>query len=398
MKFSLDEFFDDAGQQIVKFIDDIINKEIGYVGYTLLKLDMIRFDGNGQIKFQMPQDLRTLTKIIRVLGLNSIAEIDTNDIETLLFSMFLSGHYMNLMTQDNNGQVKLRKEYTYPGWEFFSNIYSSFTYLTPDPYYHLVMLQSFINSEMMETRNRVRENIIIFNEQGVDYWFGRTHQDLISLIFTEVAEGMYPSYIEKLKVVSVATIITPDGKVKHIVAINGDTRNQNDPPWRISKFLENTFGSDEILIAYTPQDQDRLFITPELDANPRENHAEVKILELLKNLNIAPNSKIYLSASLQTCITCRVTAWQYEILSDLKNKGITVEIYLGEGQDLLYQNQYSVEFSVRISTRDDFFNTYSPFFEDLENKLGIELDEDVMLLELWNRYRRFVWERLRKRI
>jgi hypothetical protein len=157
MQLSPDEFFDDADQQIVKFIDDIMNKELGYVGYTLLKLGMIRFDGNGQVEFQMPQDLTTIAKIIRVLGINSIAEIGINNIETLLFSMLFSGHYMNLMTIGNDGQIELRKEFTCPGWEFFSDIYSNFTYLTPDPVYHLVMLQTFMNSIHISGRLKLLE-------------------------------------------------------------------------------------------------------------------------------------------------------------------------------------------------------------------------------------------------
>jgi len=138
--------------ELVKRLDDVLNEVLGYVGYTLLKLGFITFDGNEKINFQMPTPTDTQTsreileKIIRVLGLNSIAEFGTNNIETLLFSMLFSGHYMNLMTIGNDGQIELRKEYTYPGWDFFSDIYSSFTYLTLNPVYHLVTLQTFINS------------------------------------------------------------------------------------------------------------------------------------------------------------------------------------------------------------------------------------------------------------
>ena len=165
MQFSQDEFFDDGDQQIVKFIDDIMNKEIGYVGYTLLKLDLIRFDGNGQIMFQIPQDLTTLAKIIRVLGLNSIAELKTSEIsimeylETLIWSMILSGNYMNLMTIDNNGQVELREEYTYPGHHFLSGIFENFMGNIPDSIYHLSIIWNFINSPFITDRFEVFQRI-----------------------------------------------------------------------------------------------------------------------------------------------------------------------------------------------------------------------------------------------
>ena len=169
MEFSLDEFFDDGDQQIVKFIDDIMNKEIGYVGYTLFKLDLIRFDGNGQITFQMPQDQRTLTKIIRVLGLNSIAELDTNDIETLIWSIILSGHYMNLMILDNNGKVELRKAYTYPGSQFFTGIFENFMGNIPDSIYHLsiinVLCYFYSMIERFSILNKIPKSWTIFKSE-----------------------------------------------------------------------------------------------------------------------------------------------------------------------------------------------------------------------------------------
>jgi hypothetical protein len=191
------KYFTEQELELVKRVDDVLNEVLGYVGYTLLKLGFITFDGNEQINFQMPTPTDTQTsreileKIIRVLGLNSIAEFGTNNIETLLFSMLFSGHYMNLMTIGNDGQIELRKEFTYPGWEFFSDIYSSFTYLTPDPIYHLVMLQNFMNSEIIENRlNFYRMEAIPGNDMGEIYTYPKQPgtyrtKSLRSLIYNE---------------------------------------------------------------------------------------------------------------------------------------------------------------------------------------------------------------------
>ena len=144
--------------ELVKRLDDILNEVLGYLGYTLLKLGFITFDGNEQIEFQMPQDLTTLAKIIRVLGLDSIAELKTSKmsimeyLETLIWSMILSGHYMNLRTLDNNGQIKIRKEYTYPGNHFLSGIYKNFMGNIPDSIYHLSMIWNFMNLQNMQER------------------------------------------------------------------------------------------------------------------------------------------------------------------------------------------------------------------------------------------------------
>ena len=169
-----------------------MNKEIGYVGYTLLKLDMIRFDGDGQIKFQMPQDLRTLAKIIRVLGLNSITELKTSEmsimeyLETLIWSMILSGHYMSLITLDSNGQVKLRKAYTYPGSHFLSGIYKNFIGNIPDSIYHLAIIYNFQkflserdhNTLISTLRSGVFDpSLYVDRYRGGEYW--ETDRDII---------------------------------------------------------------------------------------------------------------------------------------------------------------------------------------------------------------------------
>ncbi|MFW9880534.1 MAG: hypothetical protein ACFFG0_46285, partial [Candidatus Thorarchaeota archaeon] len=144
--------------ELVKRLDNVLNEVLGYVGYTLLKLGFITFDGNEQIEFHMPQDLTTLAKIIRVLGLDSIAELKTSYfsimeyLETLIWSMILSGHYMNLKTLDNNGQVELRKAYTYPGNHFLPGIYKNFMGNIPDSIYHLSMIWNFMNLQNMQDR------------------------------------------------------------------------------------------------------------------------------------------------------------------------------------------------------------------------------------------------------
>ncbi len=47
-----------------------------------------------------------------------------------------------------------------------------FTYLTPDPVYHLVMLQSFMNSELIENRlNFYRMEAIPGNDMGEIYTY-----------------------------------------------------------------------------------------------------------------------------------------------------------------------------------------------------------------------------------
>ncbi|MFW9874235.1 MAG: hypothetical protein ACFFG0_14110, partial [Candidatus Thorarchaeota archaeon] len=141
--------------ELVKRLDDVLNEVLGYVGYTLLKLGFITFDGNEQIEFQMPQDLTTLAKIIRVLGLDSIAELKTSYfsireyLETLIWSIILSGHYMNLRILDNNGQIKIQKEYTYPGSHFLSGIYKNFMGNIPDSIYHWAVLYTF-SSRLIE--------------------------------------------------------------------------------------------------------------------------------------------------------------------------------------------------------------------------------------------------------
>jgi hypothetical protein len=152
--------------ELVKRLDDVLNEVLGYVGYTLLKLGFITFDGNEQIEFKMPQDLTTLAKIIRVLGLDSIAELKTSKmsimeyLETLIWSMILSGHYMNLRTLDNNGQIKIRKEYTYPGSHFLSGIFKNFMGNIPDSIYHLA-IWNVITNAFLEKRD-IRININSF--------------------------------------------------------------------------------------------------------------------------------------------------------------------------------------------------------------------------------------------
>lgn len=108
-----------------------------------------------------PTDTQTsgqiLEKIIKVLGINNIAEIGIDDIESFIWSILLSGHYMNLMTIDNEGQIKLRKEYTYPGSHFLSGIYKNFMGNIPDSIYHLSMIWKFMNFPSLNKRIKLSD-------------------------------------------------------------------------------------------------------------------------------------------------------------------------------------------------------------------------------------------------
>jgi len=384
------KYLTEQEHELVKRLDDVLNEILGYVGYTLLKLGFITFDGNGQIKFQMPQDLTTLAKIIRVLGLNSIAELDTSKrsimeyIETLIWSMILSGHYMNLMTLDNDGNIKLRKEYTYPGNHFLSGIFENFMGNIPDSIYHLALIWNFMNSEMMETRNRIRETIRIFNDQGVDYWFEKDHNILYTNIKNAIQKN-HPELVNSLYAISIATYITTNGEIRHIISINGDT-DRNDIR-DLTEFIEQEFGEDDRIIVYSSRDT--IFVAPKLDPYPRVNHAEVKVLEYIQSMDdIAPNSRVYLSADYETCITCRIVTWQYERLGELIGKEVSIEIFYSEDPNIqrpLTRPLWGYE-ARRLNDQEYFFREYRPFFEKIQEKYHIRLNIDAELTRLYNRY------------
>ncbi|MFW9876798.1 MAG: hypothetical protein ACFFG0_27205, partial [Candidatus Thorarchaeota archaeon] len=134
---------------IFELLDPLLDDLFGYVGYSLLQLGLIRFDNDGNAKFELPSSLKDLKDHLKLFNIKSIAHTrlnynkrdsitDTELIE-IITSIILSGHFKSIAKVDENGRI-IRNDpgyvYTHPMASFLSETFKNFRISERDPSYH----------------------------------------------------------------------------------------------------------------------------------------------------------------------------------------------------------------------------------------------------------------------
>ncbi len=224
------------------------------------------------------------------------------------------------------------------------------------------------------TNKKARLRIDKFNELSVKEWFDNYHKDLRELIRQKLGNMKQPA------VISIATGITTDGFIKHIVAVEG---KENED---VRKIIQDEFGIDNIItVAYIPNFEDRKFTVPQLDMMPRENHGEVlSFEEWMRANNIASKSKLFLTTDKYMCVTCQITGELFKILNLKEGKKILIEVYEDAKRDpsAHFTDSLPENRNGHSYTYDDFKGDYEQWF--IDNNIQ---NYEPILKRLWEKYK-----------
>ena len=135
--------------EILEKLDPLLNDLFGYVGYSLLQLGLIRFDNDGNTKFELPTSLKELKDHLKLFNIKSIAhtgldyykegDITNAELVEILTSILLSGHFKSIAVIDENGKIQRddwRYVYTHPMASFLSETFKDFRKSEKDASYH----------------------------------------------------------------------------------------------------------------------------------------------------------------------------------------------------------------------------------------------------------------------
>jgi len=96
--------------EISEKLDLLLNDLFGYVGYSLLQLGLIKFDNDGNVKFELPSSLEELKNHLKLFNIKSIAHtrlgyykkggISDTELIEIITSILLSGHFKSIVKVD----------------------------------------------------------------------------------------------------------------------------------------------------------------------------------------------------------------------------------------------------------------------------------------------------------
>ncbi|MFX1434656.1 MAG: hypothetical protein ACFFB1_12845 [Promethearchaeota archaeon] len=151
--------YTDKEERILKILDIELNDLLGYVGYSLLQLGLIRFDIDGKVKFELPNSLKELKDHLKRFNIESIAhtglnyfkkgDITNTELVEIITSILLSGHFKSIEKVDQNGKIirnDWRYVYTHPPSVFLKDAVKNFKTSVPDPSYHKSIFYQIVNT------------------------------------------------------------------------------------------------------------------------------------------------------------------------------------------------------------------------------------------------------------